>query len=301
MKSKRCLFVLFFVLSLWYSVFAGISSAAWTTTTVDSAGDVGVCTSIALDGAGKAYISYFDLTNSDLKYATNASGSWVTTTVDTIVEGLLGTEFPATSIALDAAGKAHISYYQWEYGEHFYYTYLMYTTNASGAWVSMSVDEVGHGSQYTSIAVDTSGNAHISYFESVNGDLKYVTNASGSWVTTTVDSAGDVGAYNSIALDTAGKAYISYYDLTNFSLKYATNASGNWVTTTVDSAGDVGRWTSIALDTAGKAYISYFDLMNSDLKYATNASGSWVTTTVDSDGDLGFHCGGCSRQGVHQL
>ena len=55
------------------------------TTTVDSSGYVGEDTSIALDSENKAHISYEDIediTNADLKYATNASGSWVITTVD---------------------------------------------------------------------------------------------------------------------------------------------------------------------------------------------------------------------------
>ncbi|MFO0794368.1 MAG: hypothetical protein U0586_09935 [Candidatus Brocadiaceae bacterium] len=41
---------------------------------------------------------------------------------------------------------------------------------------------------FASIALDTSGKVHISYFDEINGDLKYATtNSSGSWVTTTVD------------------------------------------------------------------------------------------------------------------
>ena len=49
-----------------------------TTKVVDSSGgDVGECTSIAIDTADKVHISYYDSSNSDLKYATNASGSWV--------------------------------------------------------------------------------------------------------------------------------------------------------------------------------------------------------------------------------
>ena len=140
---------------------------------------------------------------------------------------------------------------------------------------------------YTSIALDTSGKAHISYYDFGNRDLKYTTNATGTWVTSTLDSSGDVGEYTSLALDSSGNVHISYYDDTNFNLKYATNATGTWVTTTVDISPFVGLYTSIALDTSGKAHISYSDDTNNDLKYATNATGSWVTTTADSDGEVG--------------
>src|SRR3990172_6380725 len=260
--------------------YATNARAAWVTTTVDSNGYVGWYTSIALDTAGKAHISYYNNTNDDLRYATNASGTWVTTTVDS--SGDVGWH---TSIALDTAGKAHISYLDYTNGD------LKYATNASGTWITTTVDSRGDVGWDTSIALDTAGKAHISYYDNTkNGDLKYATNASGTWVTTTVDSR-DVGWYTSIALDTAGKAHISYIDYTYDDLKYATNARGTWVTATVDSRGNVGvfgGYASIALDTAGKAHISYYeDYPNNDLKYATNASGIWVTTTVDSSGNVG--------------
>ncbi len=161
-------------------------------------------------------------------------------------------------------------------------TYIVPTT-----WVSGTIDSAGSVGWYTSIALDSGGKAHISYWDRTNTNLKYSTNASGSWVATTVDSAGSVGSYTSIALDSGGNVHISYWDSSNTNLKYATNALGFWVAATIDSSGDVGEYTSIALDSGGNVHISYYNYTNYNLKYATNASGSWVMETVDSAGLVG--------------
>ncbi|MDO8282002.1 MAG: hypothetical protein Q7U10_05175 [Thermodesulfovibrionia bacterium] len=246
-------------------------NAAWRIETVDSAGLVGIDTSIAIDSLGKMHISYRDATNADLKYATNASGLWVITTVDST--GDVGS---STSIAIDSLNKVHISYYDATNAD------LKYATNASGSWVITTVDSTGDVGRFTSIAIDSSGKMHISYYDLSNTNLKYATNASGSWVTTTVDSTGSVGAYTSIAIDSSGKVHISYRDQDYGTLKYATNASGSWVKSTVDDTFDDPIWTSIAIDSLGKVHISYIAYWQ--LKYATNASGSWATTTVDGGG-----------------
>ena len=83
------------------------ASGSWvTSSTIDSAGNVGGCTSIAVDSNNKVHISYQDFTYHDLKYATNASGSWVTSIIDSA--GGVGLY---SSIAVDSNNKVHISYY----------------------------------------------------------------------------------------------------------------------------------------------------------------------------------------------
>ncbi|MCC7211863.1 MAG: hypothetical protein E3K40_11590 [Candidatus Brocadia sp.] len=156
-------------------------------------------------------------------------------------------------------------------------------------WTTNIIDSTGYVGRYTSVAFETSGAVHISYYDTTNKDLKYATNVSGSWITSTLDSNGNVGLYTSIAVDTSDAIHISYYDATSDDLKYATNVSGSWVTSTLDSNGNVGLYTSIAVDTSDVVHISYYDTTNDNLKYVTNASGTWVKTVLDSNGDVGMH------------
>ncbi len=184
---------------------------------------------------------------------------------------------------------------------------------AEGAttWITETVDSEGDVGKNASIAVDSRGNVHISYYDATNKYLKYATNASGSWVTETVDGSGDVRYISSIAIDSSGNVYIIYriHDIYIDDLKYATNASGSWVIETIESivaddrdvysAGGYFTAASIAVDSSDNVHISYsrFDwedfayfgeYYNSySLKYATNVSGSWVKKVIE--GPVGIY------------
>jgi hypothetical protein len=144
---------------------------------------------------------------------------------------------------------------------------------------------------YTSIAIDSEGHLHISYYTSSPDDLRYATNKSGFWVTETLDETGYVGKYTSIAIDSDDKVHISYYDESYTNLKYATNIYGGWDIYTIDNIGEVGEYSSIALDQFDNVYISYYEASNGNLKLAYKPPiGDWQITTIDEDGDVGQFC-----------
>jgi hypothetical protein len=251
-------------------------------------GDVGQHASQAIVN-GHPAISYYDVTNGDLKYvrATDPGGTkWgAPLTLDSI-----GNVGQSTSLAV-INGNPAICY------EDVTNARLKYVraTDANGTAWGTPVNVINSG-QYPSLMMIPGTGPGVSCYRA--GELLYIGVSlidESEWGNTvTLDSIGNVGEYSSLKM-IDGRPAISYYDRTNGNLKYvsASEFSGfNWNSPqTIDnSANNVGLFTSLA-DINGHAAISYYDDTTDDLKFirANNPFGnSWGTpVTLDSTGTVG--------------
>jgi len=246
--------------------------------TIDSVGDVGERSSIAIDSMGYVHICYYDYTNGDLIWVTNASGSWTKWIIDS--EGDVGYN---PSIAIDSQDNVHISYYDYTNGD------LDYATNAGGSWNLWVIDSDGDVGADSAIAIDSQDNVHISYWDYTNETLRYAENTEGIWNIAIIDSEVAVGYHSAIAIDSQDNVHISYYDATNGNLRYANNTAGTWQKYIMDPDGDTGYDSSIAIDSQDNVHISYCDATNGDLLYATNSAGDWILWIIEDTVEVGDH------------
>jgi hypothetical protein len=264
----------------------------WAITTVAEITSTARFISLALDGADRPHISYYDEWDQDLRYARWTESAWEIFTVDS--EGDLGA---GSSLALDADGHPHISYYDYD-SVAGALRYATWDGVAGHAWAIQVADDAADVGGYTSLALDRAGRPVISYRDFTNGDLKLArwpaavsdgAAPAAGWLTETVDAAGDVGAYTSLALDGGDQPRILYFDLTNNAARYAAWQGGAWQLSEFDRAGRVGDYTSLAFDAAGVPHISYHDGDREQLKYATQNAGTWYNAVVDTQVGVGLY------------
>ncbi|HEC86835.1 MAG TPA: hypothetical protein ENI49_03080, partial [Thermoplasmatales archaeon] len=146
-----------------------------------------------------------------------------------------------------------------------------------------SIEVVDRAGRCNSLALDSEGHPHISYYGEAYDDLKYARWDGNSWNIEVVDST-DVGSYNSLALDSKGYPHISYNDFENDDLKYARWDGNSWNIEIVDSSGDTGYYNSLAIDSKGYPHISYYERFKKYLKYARWTGDSWDIEAVERVG-----------------
>ncbi|MEJ2211475.1 MAG: hypothetical protein P8129_20895 [Anaerolineae bacterium] len=275
----------------WDIRYAYRDLSGWHVQVVDEyPGSEGGDTSLALDAYNRPHVSYLEDAGeayNKITYATNAGSGWVRETV----EEYMDEEGGHTSLALDAAGRPRISYYDYNWRR------LRYAQRDSGSWEIETVDpNVSHA--FPSLAMDTVGIAHIVYFDANGYLLEHAVQVDNEWQIETVDQAGAAGLSVSLKLDGLQRPHIGYRDSARNEFRYAVKAGGlqgvgDWVTEKVAGAGNKGWDVSLAVDDAGSPHMAYYyqtpDVSTQRLEYAYRDAAGWHTEKVRSaylDGSL---------------
>jgi hypothetical protein len=241
-----------------------------TLTTVDSAGNVGWYTSIAVGADGLPVISYVDQDNLRLKVAkcvnADCTGGATITELDVIDAAGEG-----TSVKVSADGLPVISYVR-ELSFRLKVVKCGQADCRENNTIT-ALDTTSGVGRFNSIALGNEDYPVISY--QGLGGLKVVQcfDPACSQALKVPPTMVDVSTgvqYTSIAVGQGGLPVIAYYDETSLDLKVAKCATSSCTETSqitaVDSAGDVGQYASMAIGTDGNPVIAYYDATNGDLK-----------------------------------
>jgi hypothetical protein len=199
---------------------------------------------------------------------------WLTECVDC---GKRFSSLTNQSTKLDVGGNPHIVYG----GDHLYYTWFDGTK-----WNYETIDDSPLVGGSAALALDQSGNPHVSYHDRFNHALKYAYHDVYGWHSMIVDqNPGDTGVLTSIALDQSDLPHITYYDVADHMLRYAYFNGTDWQINNIDKG---GVYSNIVLDSSGSPHISYESIDHGYLNYAYIGGSGWVTETLDTGDTSSF-------------
>jgi hypothetical protein len=252
----------------------------WSCETVDSAGDVGKYSSIAINPvSGGVGIAYYDATNGELKYAYSEicpTCSWSIDTVDWTTN-IFGNMGQYSSLKYHSNGKPYIAYY---YENLIGVDKLKLArgglamgncgSGSAGMWQCDTISSGDQVGKYTSLALDGSDRPRIAYYDGVNNALWYAQYGT-SWFTLKI-LPDNSGQYASLYVDNGDISHIAHYDSSNGKLGYAVyvGSGGNancgvfdskfwWRCDDIESVGTIThpKGLSLAVDAASYPIIAY--------------------------------------------
>jgi ribosomal protein L31 len=273
------------------------STSSWTITELVSTESTSwsALSSLAVDVAGHVYIAWWDQTDyagsgtdDDIfyKYRDASTSSWTTTEVVS-TESTSWSYDP--SLAIDTSGNVHIAWEDFtDYAgagtdRDIFYKYWDASTSS---WTTTEVvsTESTSSSYEPSLAVDTTGNVHIAWYDwtdyagagGTDYDIfyKYWDASTSSWTTTEVVSTESTNdsALPSLAVDDGGNVHIAWEDDTDYAgagtdpdifYKRWDASTSSWTTTEVvstESTDNSGNYAiSIAVDVSGNIHIAWED------------------------------------------
>ncbi len=243
--------------------------------TVDSTGDVGSYSSLALDASGFPVIAYTDATNSRGKLThcndVNCAGANETT------NNINASSMTSLDMELDGSGFPVMA------AKNGFNPTLVHCNDVNCAGANETTNSLdstfGLNPNFYALTLDGSGFPIVSIGEDYTGlkvnhcsDANCATGNLNS-IVTGKRNMGEGNGYTRMVLDSSGFPVFAYYEFSGKDLVVVhcndTQCAGaNENENIVDSTGDVGNYLSLQLDSSGFPVISYYGATSSDLKLA---------------------------------
>ena len=226
--------------------------------------------------------------SSDLKYATNKSGSFVISTVVTNVPQIEHMDFD-----IESDNTLHFSYYDSSGSKK-----LEYVRGTPGNFTSEIIPTTSDFSGIDhSLDIEDDGTAHLIYTEKKGKGKKtlhYTSGTIGNFAAPEliagVEPSGDIGDGIDVFIDADGIAHFTYSDGENDTLAYGMGNSGAFTLSTVELGhSDPKAATAIAEAEDGTIHTVYYD--GSSILYENNdnnwnGSSTIVVATAHSDDNI---------------
>ncbi|MCU7852280.1 MAG: hypothetical protein KZQ80_08710 [Candidatus Thiodiazotropha sp. (ex Monitilora ramsayi)] len=263
---------------------------SWMLSTVDSAGDVGRRSTIAVESGGRIHIVYYDVDNHRLKHAAkDPAGNW---TIEIVEVAANFEDYAETALAIDIAGGLHLSYQRRFItgGEELRYAYR---SPATGWGTPVTVEAGGRTGFGTDLLIDNGGGLHLSYHRMNPDEIRYrYRPPGGGWQTPEIVGWG----YGDTALDRdpGGGMHFSYSNSSGLYYRFR-EPGGNWRSEELvsDAGQPINR--DLALDSQDGVHLAYQGFSGQTLDHAYRTPGTpptgglWSRRNLDNSGNLGSY------------
>jgi hypothetical protein len=216
-------------------------SEGWVVDPAPVSSDGGMLNASAIDSNGHAHLAFGD---GGLYYATNATGSWVKTTIGA------QTQVAAFALEVDRNGHVHIWFSGIDPGDTTVRNH--WASNASGTWLVAVMPDSD-----AAPAIDRHGVPHVITSTGKNGGLVHLWRDGERWSSEPLAALGNASIFD-VAFDDAGKLH-AVLQSGSGGIAYATNASGSWTVEPVIMSDTLGLVPSgaIGIDHDGKPHIAF--------------------------------------------
>lgn len=252
----------------------------WHTETVDSSGDVGKYSSLALAENGEPHVAYWDNTHTVVKFGWKDPSGWHL--LPDSAAPALDANSGSLSLALTPSNspyccRDYISYYDAVHGD------LRLAMWDGTAWSDKLIDDGSETNldadvgRLNSLAYSPKNNQlAIAYYDATNQALKIAEGITETWtITTAIPNTGPMLDLSELSEDEfIAEHRIAYTTETDNALHvaYKTYSQGSWVDTIVASGGSFPRrYVSLAAS-GNRLHVIYRNGQNDELVYAQSTS-----------------------------